>query len=434
MSLLAAAKSLYLRAAVHIPLLRRARNLQWRHRAKQCARLMRGVTVDEHCVFFEAFGGRQYACSPRALFEQMCRDARFDGWKFVWSFTGARAADREVLPAEVRARARVVVHESPEYFQCLAKAKYWVQNNRIPEYLQPGERHVYIQCWHGTPLKKLGFDVPDGFAGGALNSPKELAHRYKIDADKWDYLISPSPYTTEHLCSAFGLAAARRKRVVLESGYPRNDGIARTLLPSGASERVAEIRKALGIPEGKRVLLYAPTYREDSFNAAKGYTFQLPLDLGLMKRRLGDEWVVLLRLHYYVSSRLDVDAWDGFALDVSHVDDVNDLYCASDVLCTDYSSVLFDYANTSRPLVFFWPDVAHYVNELHGFYLNPEELPGPKCATSEEVVQALEGIDGWDSSYGATYKTFRATFCSLDDGHASERVIERVFSTSANRL
>lgn len=427
MSLPSAAKSLYLKAAMRVPALRKARKLQWAHLAKRAERASEGVAVDPECVFFEAFGGRSYACSPKAIFEQMCADARFDGWRFFWSFAPQIAADAETLPELVRQRAQVVAHESDGYYRALAQAGYWIQNNRVPEYLEPREGQVYVQCWHGTPLKRLGFDVPQKSSGGALNSAAELAQRYKIDADKWSYLVSPSRYTSERLCSAFGVEPGRRAGLVLETGYPRNDEIARTLAYPDADKRIAAIRRGLDIPEDKKVLLYAPTYREDSYDADEGYTFALPLDLGLLQRELGDDWVVLLRLHYYVANRTDLSPWKGFAFDVSGRGDVNELYCASDMLCTDYSSVFFDYANTARPILFFWPDFHHYADELHGLYLEPDELPGPKCATSEEVAAELAGIGTWEERYGAAYARFRERFCPLDDGHASERVIERVF-------
>ena len=114
-------------------------------------------------------------------------------------------------------------------------------------------------------------------------------------------------------------------------------------------------------------------------------------------------------------------------MDVTAVDDVNQLYLVADALLTDYSSVCFDYANTGRPLLFYWPDFEHYKHGLRGFYFDPAELPGPKCETTAEVIAALQGIDQWRDEYGADYAQFCQRFTAKDDGQASQRVIQRIF-------
>lgn len=423
------AKAAYLRLAQRFPLLRKARELQWYDTAHRYERTVRETRVDAHCVMFESFGGRTYACSPRAIFECLCDDPRFDDWTFIWSFDRAYLGrPGPIIPERFRRRAQTVVHGTDGYLKALAKSRYWVQNNRIPELIDPDYRHVYVQCWHGTPFKRLGYDVSEASHGGALNSPAELAARYKMDADKWSYLVSPSEYATKCLCSAFGVDGTICPEQVLEVGYPRNDSIVRTLQAPDAAQIVSEMKRRLGIPEDKKVLLYAPTYREDSYRADSGYTFALPLDLGALQTQLGTDWIVLLRMHYYVSNSLDLAPYRGFAFDVSHVPDVNGLYCIADVLCTDYSSVFFDFANTRRPFMFFWPDYEHYVDQSHGTYLDPMSLPGPKCHTSQECIDALRDIDAWHGRYGDAYEAFHKRFCPHDDGMAGKRVVDAVFS------
>lgn len=409
----------------HVPAMRRLRYAYWGAQEKQFNQLSAKTATNPHTVVFEAFGGRKYTCSPRAIYEAMCQDPRFDDWDLYWSFKSGAAQGACEIP-ELQ-RAHIVVRGSDEYYQAFAEAKYWIQNNRVPEYITPRADQVYIQCWHGTPLKRLGYDIPETTQGGALNTARELADRFNLDAQKWTYLVSPSAFTSLHLCDAFGLPHEKRSDVVLEVGYPRNDAIVNTVQASDAASRIAALKAHYGIPSDKKVLLFAPTWRDDQYTEGVGYTLDSLADFSLLQEALGSDWIVLLRTHYYIANKFDLSAWEGFVYNVSQVDEINDLYCIADALCTDYSSVFFDYANTGRPLYFYWPDREHYENDLHGFYFDADTLPGPKCETTQELADALGRYECWQDEYGAVYQEFQETYCSLDDGHAAQRVISRVF-------
>ncbi len=237
-------------------------------------------------MLFEAYGGRSYACSPKALYQEMLGDERFAGCELVWAFReGAVPSDEPDLE-----HATIVKRGSSAYFETLARAGCIVVNNRLPEYVYPKDDQVYVQCWHGTPLKRLGYDVEIEMES-ALNTTNELAERFGMDARKWTHLLSPSPYASKHLADAFGLPLEKRGSVIVEEGYPRNDALVRS---RGDESVRARLRDSLGVPEGKRVLLYAPTWRDDSYQDGVGYTFDYLLDFDLMRQQLGDEWVVLL--------------------------------------------------------------------------------------------------------------------------------------------
>jgi CDP-glycerol glycerophosphotransferase len=421
------AKSFALGILRRMPRLRRvARKVVWRLKRFRYEWLTRGVALEPYTILFESYGGRSYTCSPKALFEALCEDRRFDGWRFIWSFKEPEEKESKNEAASLlKTRATLVKRMSKEYLRACACATYWITNNRVPEFLRPKPGQTYVQCWHGTPLKRLGFDVAVD-ARAALNTASELAERFAIDAEKWTWLLSPSPYASEHLTSAFGRGASRQS-LVIEEGYPRNDALVTTLRSPEAFEAIQAVRRRFGISPKKRVLLYAPTWRDDSYQAGVGYTQNVLLNFDALQRELGTDWVVLLRAHYYIANRLDVEQWQDFVYDVSRVEDVNDLYVASDALLTDYSSVFFDYANTTRPLLFYWPDLNHYEDKVRGFYFDPASLPGPKCRTSEEVATALGDIDNWNARYGHAYEAFRQEFCPKDDGNATKRVIERLF-------
>jgi CDP-glycerol glycerophosphotransferase len=202
------------------------------------------------------------------------------------------------------------------------------------------------------------------------------------------------------------------------------------LLRPDASAAAASVRSRLGLPAGKRVVLYAPTWRDNQVYAnGKRYRFDMRLDLEQAFAALGDDHVFLIRGHHQMADDVPAGMRPGFAVNVTSYPDISELYLVSDVLVTDYSSAMFDYAVTGRPMLFFTYDLAEYRDNLRGFYFDFEaEAPGPLLATSSEVFTALADIDAATAGYGEAYKRFADKFCSLEDGHAAARVCDRLFS------
>jgi CDP-glycerol glycerophosphotransferase len=209
---------------------------------------------------------------------------------------------------------------------------------------------------------------------------------------------------------------------ILESGYPRND----VLLAPKSDERARTVRERIGLPDDKKVVLYAPTWRDDQFYQAGNYKFDMRLDVERAAAALGDDHVLLVRKHSNIVDAVP-GAGDGFVWDVSSYPDIAELFLITDVLVTDYSSLMFDFANTGRPMLFFTYDLEYYRDQLRGFYFDFEKrAPGPLIQDSDELIQALRDIDAISARYTDTYQEFRDVFCDLDDGHASERVIRRM--------
>lgn len=412
--------------------------------------------VDPAVVVFDSFEGRGYTDSPRAIYRAMLRDPRFASTEKVWVLRAnvVRGLDRlggydirglEDLDAdqppledletlfgaealEELKRAVIVPWRSREYRRSFARAGLWVSNTVVPVYmaLRPGQR--YLQTWHGTPLKRLGCDIPLGSAGSAGLGVRDIHLRYRQEGARLTWLVSPSRYATERFTSAFDLAALGRLDAIVEEGYPRND-----FLATFTAADVARIRERLGVPEGKKVVLYAPTWRETSHDAAVGYVDTSEADYALLRDELGDEYVILFRAHCLIASEFDFAAYGGFVIDVSAVDDINDLYVISDVLVTDYSSVFFDYASLLRPSVFFMYDLDEYAGDVRGLYLGLDELPGPIVRTTAELIAAVRAAESPTDADVERRETFRARFTPLDDGHASERVIQRMLAGGALR-
>lgn len=280
------------------------------------------------------------------------------------------------------------------------------------------EDTVLLETWHGTPLKRLAFDLND--VVGGVSNYKDKFYRQK---ENWDYLLSDNPFSTEKFQSCFMYP----KEKILEYGYPAND----PLYAPDREERARKIKEKLGIPADKKVIMYAPTWRDDNYYEIGQFKFDLDLDVNRLEKEFGDEYVLLLRLHYLVVEALDMSKYGEFAVNGSAYDDVTDLYLITDILITDYSSVFFDFANLKRPILYYTYDLERYRDVLHGFYLSMEDdLPGPMLLTNDEVVDAIKNIDQIQEKYKDRYEEFYNRFCCIDDGHATERVVNKIFKES----
>ena len=358
----------------------------------------------ENVVLFETFNAKNYSDSPKYIYEYLAKNYG-DQFECVWALNNG---------TKPKYGGKVVKRFSFEYAYYLARAKYLVFNVRPPLWYRKREGQVFLETWHGTPLKRLVFDQEEVTAA----SPKYKQQFYKQRKD-WDYLISANDFSTETLARCFMYEGE-----MLDVGYPRND-----LMYDPNKEEIAmDIKKKLGIPLDKKTILYAPTWRDDEYYGKGQYKFTLKLDCQKLRERLGDEYVILLRTHQYIADNLDTTGLEGFAYNVSKYDDITELYLISDICITDYSSVFFDYANLRRPILFYTYDIEKYKNQLRGFYIDMmTEVPGPLLYTTEEVIDAIENIEQVNEQYKDRYNEFYDRFCHLDDGNASKRTVERVF-------
>jgi CDP-glycerol glycerophosphotransferase len=260
-------------------------------------------------------------------------------------------------------------------------------------------------------LKRIHRDV--------LWAPEGRLDYLEHDIAKWDLLLSPNPASTPRLRQAFGYP-----RPIHETGLPRND-----ILSSPEKDEVrARVRAELGIPDETTAVLYTPTWRDDLvFEGVAERDFDFPIDIDDFTTRLGGDHMLLLRLHNMVASRLDADP-SVPVRDVSSWADISDLYLAADLMVTDYSSTMFDFAITGKPMLFFTYDLDDYRDRLRGFYFDLADVaPGPLLATSKELVNAIAEVGAVAPTHADRYAAFRETFCGLADGHATERVLDVLF-------
>ena len=372
------------------------------------------IPIDDKKVMFCSFMGRSYSCSPRAIYEAMLKDERFKDFHYVWVFTKADIGRYDFL--KDKPNTTLAVYEDSSYERAFATSRYSIVNSRLPVYFCLRKNQIALQCWHGTPLKRLGHDIVKGEF--SLFSTEELCYSYRITVDQLTYFLSPSKTASEIFTSAFALKRMKREDCILEAGYPRND-----ILANYKDEDIKRIKQELKIPAGKKVCLYAPTWRDNQHVTGKGYSFELPVDFGELQEKLGKDHVIVFRPHYFIAEVFDFTQYAGFVFDGSKIDDVNDLYIISDVLITDYSSVFFDYANLKRPIIFYMYDLEEYQNQLRDFYFDLNELPGPIVSDQEELIQAILKCE-----CSAKITAFNKRFNYLDDGKAAQRVIDRVFN------
>lgn len=355
---------------------------------------------------YVAYDGRRYEGNVRAIYEERLR--RDDDREHIWvvkdgAFVPPGPAElglgRGAAPTVVRAGSR-------EHHAALARSRYVVTNGFLPPWFRAREEQTVVQTWHGSPLKKMGNDLPY-----MSRDPRPPAwHRQAAEVRNWDLLVSQSPWATPVLRRAFGYQGR-----VLECGNPRND----LLAAPDRDERAAEVRRRLGVAEDVTLVLYAPTFRDyDRKNAS------LRLDLAEARRVLGAGHEFLVRAHP-MQAMPNVPA--GLGLDVTTYPDVTELLLVTDVLVTDYSSIMFDFVATGRPVLFLTHDLQRYSSK-RGLYLDlAAEAPGPLLATGAEVVEAIGTIDRVAAAHAGRYERFRSLYAPHDDGKAAARLVDHVF-------
>lgn len=371
--------------------------------------------VNPKLVVFESFMGRKYVDSPKAIYEYMVNSKEYKDYSYVWFFK----EPEEYKFLEDNPNTKVCKFGSSDYYKYYSMAGYWVTNSRTNYSLKKKNGQKYIQCWHGTPLKRLGFDI-EVKGGNAMNSTKDIRDKYESDAKLYDYMVSPSKFVTEKYRSAFNLDNCNPNVKIIEEGYPRND-----FLSNYKKSDVTKIKKELKLPKDKKVILYAPTWRDNQHEAGVGYTYKTEVDFDYLKENLEKDYIILFRAHYFVANSFNFDKYEGFIYNVSDYNDINDLYVISDILITDYSSVFFDYSVLKRPILFYMYDLEDYKSNLRDFYIDLKELPGPIIEKEKDLVKEIGKTKSF--KIDNKYKKFNDKFTYLEDGNSSKRAVEKIF-------
>ncbi len=371
----------------------------------------RVLPLNKNIILFESNLGRNYTGSPRAIYEEMVRQGLDTKYRCYFILEKPDTP----LPGSAKAVKRTRLF----YFYLFAIAGIWVCDTRLPKYIIKRPGCTYIQTWHGTPLKKLALDMDTVFMAGEKGIDNYKKNFYD-NAKTWDYLVSQNRFSTEIFRRAFAF-----DKEMLEIGYPRND----VLFAKNNSADITQLKKQLGLPLDKKIILYAPTWRDNEYYGKGNYKFNPPLDFQELQNKLSDEFVMIVKYHYLVMDQVDWTPYKGFVYSCDLSFDIADLYLVSDMMITDYSSVMFDYSLLKRPMLFFCYDLEQYKDTLRGFYFDfLAEAPGPVTLTTEELITAIKEYD--PMQYQEKQNAFYRKFNHADDGRASERVVELIQKVS----
>ena len=343
-------------------------------------------------ILFESFQGKVIGDNPFAIFTEI--QSRNPNSELLFTVNSkTRAPDG----------ARAIKHGSIAWLRCLATSKVLINNTNFPGYFRKRSGQKYIQTWHGTPLKRLGRDIVDVVPTGSYLKMMDR------EASFWDYLVSPSQYCSEIFRSTFGYSGK-----IIETGYPRND-----ILINRSGDRY-QIRASLGILDSKKlVVLYAPTWRDSKRTATGNWK-----PVNFLSDDLGESVTVLFRGHTN-THQAHSDWVSKSAIDVTDYKNVAELYVAADVLVTDYSSSMFDFSVSGKPMIFLCPDIDQY-SAKRGFYFDFEQsAPGPILRDGSKLGGALEKIESVKTEYAQRYLAWQQKFNSLEDGQSSKRVVDR---------
>ena len=360
---------------------------------------MRLLPLKKNLWVFDAYWASQFSSNEKAMYEYL--QENHPNMKSVWFLKDTS------IP--ISGNGKKVREKSFAYYWTLARAKFLVQNANFPQEYVKRRGQIEVETLHGTFMKTMGFDEPH-FTTATRNVKTRFAERNL----RWDYIVSPSKFMD------FSPFVFRTNARVIKSGFPRND----VLVQGNNVQNIERLKLKLGIPAGNEVVLYAPTFRNQG-----GFDFQLDIEKYLAK--LGDRQTLVVRLHYFVAKEIDFSQYGDRIINASEYPVIEDLYLVSDVLVTDYSSVMFDYAVLNRPMVFFAYDLEWYLSPLNrGTYLEYEKiLPGPIVKTSDDLIDVLSDIEALKQRYSDNLAVFRDEFVTYGrQGDAAKTVVERILS------
>lgn len=349
------------------------------------------IKTDPNLVLINALSGKRFGDSPKVIYDYLRSHDEFKHLRLIWAFDDD--------PTKFDTGCENIRMDTWNYFKIALKAKYWISCVNIERGLNFKKRTTrYLNTWHGIPLKHIGNDCPG---------------REDYDMSYVDFFCYSGPFEHDIYLRAFKLKPDR----LLLSGLPRNDELYHV-----DATKVNNMRKHLNIPDGKKVLLYAPTWR-DSEDGGITYNLAPPVDFKKWERELGEEYVLLFRAHHFTTQHMKIE-FNDFIRDVSDYPSINDLMIASDVLISDYSATIFDYSVLERPIVSFVYDYEEY-KETRGLYIDlSTELPGGIVKTEDEVIEHIKTMDVEEQCKRT--RQFRDKYVPTG-GHATEVCVKALF-------
>nr|WP_295761725.1 CDP-glycerol glycerophosphotransferase family protein [uncultured Intestinibacter sp.] len=355
------------------------------------------VVPSDNIILFNSFGGKKFDDSPKAIYDAMILDSRFDKYELVWAF---HEPDKFDIP-----RGKKIKTDTIQYYKIALKARCWISNSSIERGLNfKGKNTYYFNTFHGTPIKIMGTDINTKNKSFGTKNMESIVDNY----------TSQSKYEADIFSRVFN--TDRDKFLIY--GLPRNDKLA-----NYSKEEVDSIKRKLSIPFDKKIILYAPTFREYERNSKLECVIDMPIDLTKWEKQLGDKYIFLLRAHYEVAEVLNVKENSNFVYDVSDYKSLNDLMIISDLLISDYSSIFFDYSIMNKPMICYTYDYEKY-SENRGMYFDiRDELEGG----SLDENSLIDKIKNLNIKNNLEYvKTFRNKYVE-NYGNATQLSLDKIY-------
>lgn len=389
------------------PILKRAKS-KYQKKVNRYAQLYHSTSIKPHQILYQVRDGKSITDSPYAIFLGLNAHETFSNYQHIWVVDHPDTLVFYQEKFKVFQNVSFVIKESNEYLKALTESKFLINNATFPAYFTKKPQQIYINTWHGTPLKHMGFDVKNNLKGSQNTMKNFLAS---------DYMISPNAHTTNIFKHAFKLDGLYSGEI-LEIGYPRID----LTINTTANEAREYLAEHLNLKKNP-IILYCPTWRGKNVNDPENSLLNVFEEIKLLNQKLPHQ--VLVKVHPFVYSKAkEMPELKPYL--VPDFLDTNQLMPAVDLMITDYSSIFFDFLVTDKPIVFYVPDLDKYQNE-RGVYIDLCALPGPVADNIQDVITLVSNESYKDADVQGKYAKFKHNFVNYENGSVTERLIESVF-------
>ena len=370
--------------------------------------------VDDNAVFYESRDGQSFVDSPLAIFLYLAKQKDYDYLRHYWVYSPETPSSFFEEVSQFDGKVEFVERNSQRYYDLIATAKYLITNSTFQTFFSKRPDQVYINTWHGIPLKKMGFDMPQD----PRNAQNVLRNFLMAD-----YFLQPNAYSTDVFIGAYKLTGAFQGEI-LQGAYPRTDLLFNTD-KEGLLSRIGTL--ASYFDNEKRTVMYSPTWKGTSITNPTDSIEEMLNQIKDLTSTFNDTYNILLKVHPFVYSKVADDERFAPYLVPDSVD-ANEIMSIVDVLITDYSSIFFDFVNTGKPILFFVPDAKEY-KSTRGLYLKQSEMPGPVLNNFAALKRALANLKFVQKKYSAKYKRFSEKYGSLANGMATKEIVDFVFKS-----
>lgn len=376
--------------------------------------LYKKLCVKKNYIFYESRDGKSMTDSPYAIFKYLLENDYEKKYIHIWSIDNKKKLRFYKQKYKKHKNIRFVLRMTNKYFYYLTTSKYLLNNSTFPNIFTVKDEQIYVNTWHGTPLKHMGFDIKDN-PFGTSNVLRNFLSA--------DYILSPNKFTTEILKNSFKLKDLFHGKI-LEDGYPRID-----LTVNANKSKIINSLINLNLKlQNKKIILYAPTWKGNDTSKPRNDLEQIYNDIKVLEFRLGSEYNILTKVHPFLYKEAEsFDLLQDYL--VPDTFETNELLSVVDILITDYSSIFFDFLITKKPIIFYMWDYDDYKTN-RGIYIEPDKLPGPICTNIDRVISNIKNIKDAIKKYSDKYDFFIKEFCYHNYGNVTEKIVNKIFNSN----